>query len=99
VIVQRLHLNVARGFGNVSKAKELCVAEFSRLGVSGRVLTPEAAPYNTIVIEYEWESLSEQERFWTDHHQSEERAKFFTEFNKLIEPGGTHETWNVAASF
>jgi hypothetical protein len=99
MIIQRLHLNVARGFGNFSKVKELCVAEYTRLGVKGRVLAPVAAPFNTIVIEYEWESLSAREQFWAEYEGTEEAKAFFIQFQELIESGGTHEHWAVVATF
>ena len=98
MIIDRIHFNVARGFGNVSKAAELMSTELKRMGLKGRVLTPKVAPYNTLAVELEYESLAERERIWDEYMGSQEWRSFFTEFNEVIEAGGTHEIWDVRAT-
>ena len=99
MITYRVHFNVARGFGNVSKAAEMMAAECERNGLKDRVLTPNIAPYNTMVLELDFENIAEYGQVIDEYVGSDEWRNFYTKFNDVIEPGGTTEIWDVRATF
>ncbi|MFN8495498.1 MAG: hypothetical protein U0350_48330 [Caldilineaceae bacterium] len=53
------------------------------------------ARFNSYVIEFEWENLTDYERFWSVWPTTGEAAAFLAKLDELTEPGGTHELWTV----
>lgn len=77
----------------------LMKAEQERLNVSitFRVYTPSIAPSDFVAAEWEFGSLEDYEKFWTDWFARPETAEFMEKWYKLTETGGTNEIWNLEA--
>jgi hypothetical protein len=56
---------------------------------------PSIAPPGILAVEWEFESLQEYEKAWTDFIASPETAKFMERWNELTESGGTNELWKL----
>lgn len=53
------------------------------------------AAFDTLIIESEWESFAEWEKFWTEWPTTPEATLFFEQWETLIETGGSHELWQL----
>jgi hypothetical protein len=62
-----------------------------------RVYTPNIAPRHVLAAEWEFGSLDEYEKFWTDWSARPETAEFMEKWNQLTERGGTDEIWDLEA--
>jgi hypothetical protein len=61
-----------------------------------RVLTPEVAPFDMLVIESELETLEEYEIRAKAFFSAPTTPAFFDQWDKLTAGGGTNEIWRVA---
>lgn len=65
-------------------------------GGNARILVPEVAPFDQLVVEAEFENLAAYEQFWTDWASQPTTAAFMERWYTLTESGGTNEIWRVA---
>jgi hypothetical protein len=77
----------------------LMKAEAKRINltITFRLYTPSIAPFGLVAAEYEFGSLEDYEKFWTDWFARPETAEFMEKWAKLTESGGTNEIWNLEA--
>jgi len=85
--------------GDMEDLVAMMKAEWERLNVpiTFRVYTPSIAPFDFVAAEWEFGSLEDYEKFWTDWFARPETAEFMEKWYKLTESGGTNEIWNLEA--
>jgi hypothetical protein len=62
-----------------------------------RIYTPEIGPFEVLVVEWEFESMEEQQRSWAEWAARPDTPAFFEKWFKLFERGGGTEIWKLAA--
>ena len=62
-----------------------------------RIYTPEIGPFDVLVVEWEYESLEEQQRVWAAWFARPDTPTFAEKWNKVVERGGGSEIWNLVA--
>ena len=82
--------------GQIAEAVELIKAESERTGSTPRIYTPYIGTFNEMALEFEFESLAEYEKFWSEYSASPEAAAFSEKFSRLIERGNKNEIWTLA---
>lgn len=60
-----------------------------------RVLTSRLGPLGLVVLEVDFESLADYERFWASFASAAESRAVDENFSEMVEPGGTNEIWEV----
>lgn len=60
-----------------------------------RIYTPHIAPFDVIIIDFEFENLAAYEKKWHEWFTSPESAEFMERWYELTENGGTNEIWNL----
>lgn len=60
-----------------------------------KIYSPYIGPFDTIVLDFEFESLDAFKRFWDEFNSSPENVQFMAKWYTLVEPGGTNELWEV----
>lgn len=65
-------------------------------GARGRILIPEVAPFDLLVVEGEFESLAAYEQYWNDWFGQPTNTAFLQRWQSVTETGGTNEIWRVA---
>ena len=75
----------------------MVLAENNRLNwsITSRVYTPNIAPFNQIIVEWEYEDLATYEKHWAEWFALPETPDFMEKWNSLIKPGGSNEIWNI----
>jgi len=61
-----------------------------------RITTAEFGPFDTLVMDFDFATLADYERFWTGFFERPEFAETLARWYELIEPGGSNELWRVA---
>jgi hypothetical protein len=64
-------------------------------GGNGRILVPEIAPFDQLVVEAEFESLAAYEQFWSNWGDQPTTPAFMERWFTLTESGGTNEIWRL----
>ncbi len=72
-------------------------AERINLSFAFRIYTPSIAPFHIVAAEWEFGSLEDYDKFWTDWSARPESAEFMEKWYNLTERGGTNEIWNLEA--
>ncbi|TEU17258.1 MAG: hypothetical protein E3J25_02210 [Anaerolineales bacterium] len=93
MIVQRSTFKVKQGC--MEELVALNKSEREKEGLSCRIYSPNKAPHGTLVIEWEFESLAESEKYWAGWWAKPETAAFVEEWYALTESGGSTEIWNL----
>ena len=62
-----------------------------------RIYTPEIGPFDVLAVEWEFDSLEEQQKVWAEWSAWPGAAAFFEKWFKLSERGGGTEILNLAA--
>jgi hypothetical protein len=93
MIVQRLTWLAKRG--RVTEAVNLASAERERTGGTHRIYRDRVGPFNTIVMEFEFEDFEEMETFWSEWFATSEADAFVKKWNDLLEAGGHEEIWTL----
>ena len=81
--------------GCMDEMVKLVKAEIERTESNGTVYTAEFGPFDVMVIDFSFESLTEYHKFWDEWFATPEAAKFMEKWYTLVEPGGTNEFWFV----
>lgn len=81
--------------GQFQEAVALMREAVQQSGGRGRILLPEVAPFDQIVVEAEFESLAAYEQFWNDWSAQPATAAFLERWQTVTETGGTNEIWRV----
>ncbi len=63
---------------------------------SVRITTPEFGPFDTLALEFDFATLADYERFWTEFFERPETAEMMAQWDELVETGGSNELWRVA---
>jgi hypothetical protein len=79
----------------MAKMVALAKEEMGRLGVKYRVYTPYVSPHSRVIIEVEYESLVDYEKFWAEFQASPEAAAFMEKWYANCEPGGSTEIYTL----
>ena len=95
MIVNRRTFVVKRGCMQDLVAMVKAEQERLNVAITFRVYTPNIAPLNLVVAEWEFESLQEYEKFLADWRASPETAEFMKKWYELTESGGVNEIWNL----
>lgn len=95
MIVERSTCTVKHRPGAMEELAALVKSECEKEGLSSRVYTPQKAPHDTLVIEWEFESLAESEKYWAEWWAKPETAAFVEKWYALTESGGSTEIWNL----
>lgn len=99
MIVDRRTFNVKRGcleeLLTLVKAEQERIRQQYSYTHALRNYTPLVAPFGTLVIEGEWESLADYEKFWNEWPASPEGSAFMKKWSEMLEHGGTHEIWEL----
>ena len=99
MIVYRTTFTAKRGRQQeiVDLVKKEDVADRERSGHTGamRIYLSTIAPAWQMTIEWEYESLAEYEKVWTEW-RAKATAEFWENWFELTEPGGSNEVWTLA---
>ena len=60
-----------------------------------RILTPNVGPYNEVVVEIEYDDISENAAYWEEWFSKPEYPAFAEKWNKMVVSGGGSEIWNL----
>ena len=97
VLVNRQTYNVKIGHADeVVAALKEATEQFSSYKHALRIYTPETGSFDVVAVEWEYESLEEYDRLWTEWRATPEAAAFNEKWSDLIERGGTNEIWHLA---
>ena len=77
--------------GHVEDLMALVKSEASKEGMSYRVYTGMTGPANTVVVEFEFESLAAYEAFWAKWRAKPETPSFLVKWGELDENEGSTE--------
>ena len=80
---------------NYDKVKKLLLAERERVGGTFKICTSSFGPYDTILVDIEFESYEAYQKFSSSYPATPESVQFVEKMNPLIETGGTNEFWHV----
>jgi len=97
MIVNRRTFVVKRGCEEDLVALFRAERERLNIPITFRVYTPIIAPFDFVAAEWEFGSLEDYDKFWTDWSARPETAEFMEKWYKLTENGGTNEIWNLEA--
>jgi hypothetical protein len=81
--------------GALDKAIELIKAEEKRVGRQGTICTAYFGPFDKIILDVEFESAAECEKFWDEWFADPEAIKWLEQWQTLVEAGGSNELWLV----
>jgi len=81
--------------GCLKEAVALNLAEMERTNSTARVYVSETGLFDTIAIEFEFESLEEYEKSWAEYFSSPEASPFLKKWTEITETGGTNEIWRL----
>jgi len=83
--------------GHYDEAVALVKSEIERFPPphATRLYSGYAAPTDTLLIEFEFESLEELGKFWEDWFADPESEKHREKINDLTETGGDNEIWSL----
>ena len=81
--------------GRLKEAVALNRAEMERTNSTARVYVSETGLFDTIAMEFEFESLDEYEKSWGEYFASPEAAPFLEKWAEVTEPGGNNEIWRL----
>ena len=95
MLVNRRTFKIKRGCSG--EAVELVKAEAKRHVAphAFRLYVPRFGPFDVLILEWEFESLEEHERFWAEW-RAPEAATFLEKWFTLTEAGETNEIWDLA---
>ena len=77
--------------GHVEDLIALLKSESSKEGMSYRVYTTLSGSHETMVVEWEFESLAAQEAFWAKRSAKPETPSFMVKWRELTENEGSTE--------
>jgi hypothetical protein len=97
MIVNRRTFLVKQGCMDDLVALMKAEAERINIAVPFRIYTPYIAPFDFVAAEWEFGSLADYNKFWTEWFARPETAEFMEKWNKLTERGGTNEIWDLQA--
>ena len=60
-----------------------------------RIYSSNIGTWNLVVLEQEFENLTEYEKFWDNFSKAPETPALMEEWQKVTLPGGTNEIWNL----
>ena len=89
MIVQRETFKVRPG--HMSEFIELIKAEDERVGRTDRIYHVEWGARDTVIVEFEFETEEERQKFWDDRNAQPEATEFGKRYNELRVSGGTSE--------
>ncbi len=61
-----------------------------------RIATSVFGTFNKLVMEFDFATLTDYERFWAGFFARPELAETLAQWEKLIETGGSNELWRAA---
>jgi len=93
MIVERSTVKVKQGC--MEELVALAKSEGEKEGWSCRIYSPNKAPRDTLVVEWEFESLAESEKYWAEWWAKPETAALMEKWYALTERGGNEEIWNL----
>ena len=95
MIVGRVSARVK--FGRMEEAVALVKAEWQRypLPHATRIYTSNLGPTDTLVLEFEFESMAEYEKFFAGWGADPGTAVYAQGVGELLDPGGTSEIWDL----
>lgn len=83
--------------GQFDEALALMREAVQQSGAPTRILIPEVAPFDHLVVEGEFESLAAYERYWGEWFASPDATAFLERWQTVTDTGGTNEIWRVVA--
>ena len=93
MLVNRQTFNVKRGHtAEVVASLKAATEQFSSYKHAFRIYTPETGSFDVVAVEWEYESLEEYDRLWTEWRATR-AAAFMEGWYDLTEGGGTSELW------
>ena len=81
--------------GAMEEAVKLAKYEIERSESNGIVYTAEFGPFDVMVVDFQFESLAEYQKGWSEWATTPEAVKFLEKWHTLVESGGTNELWLV----
>ena len=95
MLVNRRTFLVKRG--HIDEAVELLKTGADHLEAvpTFRVYGGYISPFDTVVLELEFENLTEYERFWTEWADAPESEVVLEKWLQITESGGTNEVWQL----
>lgn len=83
--------------GCMQKAVALAVAAWEQFDQPHvrRFYVPDIAPFDTLVLEIEFEDLEDYQKFWAEWAARPETAEAQGKFDDVTETGGSNEIWTL----
>ena len=83
--------------GHINEAVALVKTESERYTKprTYRVLRPNTGSMDTFVMEIEFESMEDRQRFWSEWGATPEAAAFLEKWHNLTETGVNREIWSL----
>jgi hypothetical protein len=81
----------------MEKVAKMALEESAKLDppVTVRVYTASIAPFDQVVVDFEYEDLAAYEKAWADWFDKPETPDFMEKWNELTKSGGKNEIWDL----